>query len=125
MKVYIAGIDGYLGWTLAQYLTSRGHDVAGSDLLLRREWVEEMKSSSALPVYSPEERKAAFKEKYGKDIDFKIGDLCDYEFVKSEVEAFQPDTIVHLGQVPSAPYSMIDRDHTVFVQTNNVVSNLN
>ncbi|MEQ8677960.1 MAG: NAD-dependent epimerase/dehydratase family protein [Aggregatilineales bacterium] len=125
MKVFIAGIDGYLGWTLAQYLTERGHDVAGADLMLRREWVEEMGSQSALPVYSREERLKAFEEKYGKKLDFRIGDLCDYDFVKGFIQEFMPDTIVHLGQVPSAPYSMIDRNHTVFTQMNNIVSNLN
>jgi len=125
MKVFIAGIDGYLGWALAQYLTSRGHEVAGADALLRRKWVEEMGSHSALPVYSPDERKQAFKEKYGKELDFRIGDLTDYNFVTEFISEFKPDAIVHLGQVPSAPYSMIDRDHTVFTQQNNVVNNLN
>lgn len=125
MKVFIAGIDGYLGWTLAQYLASRGHDIAGADTLFRREWVEEMGSHSALPVYSHEERVQAFKEKYGKDIDFRVGDLTDYKFVTEFISDFMPDAIVHLGQVPSAPYSMIDRDHTVFTQQNNVVNNLN
>ena len=125
MKVFIAGIDGYLGWALAQYLTARGHEVAGADALFRRKWVEEMGSHSAIPVYSPDERKQAFKEKYGKDIDFRVGDLTDYDFVKEFIGELKPDAIVHLGQVPSAPYSMIDRDHTVFTQQNNVVNNLN
>jgi len=125
MRVFIAGIDGYLGWTLAQYLTARGHDVAGADAMMRRKWVEEMGSQSALPVYSREERIAAFKEKYGKDLDFREGDLTDYAFTKNFLSEFQPDAIVHLGQMPSAPYSMMDRDHTVFTQTNNVVNNLN
>ncbi|MCH8911634.1 MAG: hypothetical protein IH867_12985 [Chloroflexi bacterium] len=31
MKILIAGIDGYLGWTLASHLADRGHDVAGID----------------------------------------------------------------------------------------------
>ncbi len=125
MRVFITGIDGYLGWTLAQYLTARGHEVAGADAMMRRQWVEELDSQSALPVYTREERLAAFKEKYGKDLDFRVGDLTDYEFTKGFIEEFKPDAIVHLGQMPSAPYSMIDRDHTVFTQTNNVVNNLN
>jgi UDP-sulfoquinovose synthase len=125
MKVFIAGIDGYLGWALSQYLTARGHEVAGVDLLLRREWVEEVGSHSALPVYSREERLAAFREKYGKDLDFRVGDLLDYDFIKGFIDEFQPDAIVHLGQLPSAPYSMIDQKHCVFSQQNNVIGNLN
>ncbi|MBM3254560.1 MAG: NAD-dependent dehydratase, partial [Candidatus Omnitrophica bacterium] len=46
MKVFIAGVDGYLGWTLAQYLAARDHDVCGVDLYLRRDWVAEMGSQS-------------------------------------------------------------------------------
>ena len=38
---------------------------------------------------------------------------------------FGPDAIVHYGEMPSAPYSMIDREHAVFTQTNNVVNTLN
>jgi UDP-sulfoquinovose synthase len=38
---------------------------------------------------------------------------------------FEPEAIVHLGECPSAPYSMIDVDHAVFVQTNNLVSTFN
>ncbi len=32
MRVFIAGVDGYLGWSLAMYLTTRGPEVAGTDL---------------------------------------------------------------------------------------------
>ena len=108
MRVFIAGIDGYLGWTLAQYLTARGHELAGADAMMRRQWVEELNSQSAIPVYSREERLAAFKERFGKDLDFRVGDLTDYDFTKGFIEEFKPDAIVHLGQMPSAPYSMIE-----------------
>jgi UDP-sulfoquinovose synthase len=125
MRVFIAGIDGYLGWPLAQYLAARGHEVAGNDMLLRREWVAEVGSHSALPVYSIEKRLAAFRERYGKSLIFRQGDLLDYAFVRGFFEDFQPEAIVHLGEMPSAPYSMIDQTHSVFTQHNNVVGNLN
>lgn len=125
MKVFIAGIDGYLGWPLAQHLTARGHEVAGTDLFLRREWVDEVGGQSALPVYSMEERLAAFRERYGKDLNFRKGDLLDYEFLKDYLAEFQPDAIVHLAEMPSAPYSMIDQKHAVFTQHNNVIGSLN
>lgn len=125
MRVFIAGIDGHLGWPLAQYLTARGHEVAGNDLLLRREWVDEMNSHSALPVYPIEDRLQAFHERYGKKLNFRKGDLLDYEFIKSYLADFQPDAVVHLAEMPSAPYSMIDQRHTVFTQYNNVIGSLN
>jgi UDP-sulfoquinovose synthase len=125
MKVFITGIDGYLGWALAQYMTHFGHEVAGVDLMLRREWVAEMGSESAIPIVSREERIAGFEQLFGKKLDFRVGDLCDYEFVTQFLGEFQPDAIVHLGQMPSAPYSMIDQKHSVWTQINNVTSNLN
>lgn len=125
MKIFIAGIDGYLGWTLAQYLTAHGHEVAGNDTFMRREWVKEMGSQSALPVYPIEERLSAFKEHFGKELNFRAGDLMDYEFIEGYLADFQPDAIVHLGEMPSAPYSMMDRKHSVFTQQNNVIGNLN
>src|SRR6185369_1512723 len=101
MRVFIAGIDGYLGWPLAQYLTARGHEVAGTDLFLRRQWVEEVGGQSALPVYAMDERLSAFREHYGKDLNFHKGDLLDYAFIRGYLDEFQPDAIVHLGEMPS------------------------
>ena len=40
-------------------------------------------------------------------------------------KSFQPECIVHLGENPSAPYSMIDRAHAVWVHQNNVIGSLN
>ena len=125
MKVFIAGIDGYLGWALAQYLTEHGHEVAGADALMRREWVDEVGSISAIPIASREERIAAFNDAFATSLDFRQGDLMDYEFVKGFFEDFMPDAIVHVGQMPSAPYSMMDQKHSVWTQVNNVTSNMN
>ena len=125
MRVFIAGMDGYLGWALAQYLVNRGHEVAGADLFLRREWVEEIDSQSATPIRSMKERLRAFEENFGKEALFKKGDLRDYRFVERFFLEFRPEAIVHLGEMPSAPYSMIDVNHAVFTQTNNIVGTLN
>ena len=125
MRVFIAGIDGYLGWPLAIYLSAHGHQVAGADLLLRREWVAEVGGVSAQPIASREVRLHAFKERFGRPLDFRVGDLTDYDFVKDLLREFQPEAVVHLGQMPSAPYSMIDQAHCVWTQRNNVVNNLN
>jgi UDP-sulfoquinovose synthase len=38
---------------------------------------------------------------------------------------FGPDAIVHFGEQRAAPFSMIDREHAVLTQTNNVVGTLN
>lgn len=125
MKVLIAGVDGYLGWPLAQYLAARGHSVAGIDKFLRRQWVEEIGGHSALPIAPFEDRLQAFTKRYGHMLIFQQGDLQDYKFLKSFLVDFQPDAIVHLAEMPSAPFSMMDQEHAVYTQQNNVVGSLN
>ena len=125
MRIFIAGIDGYLGWALAQYLTSNGHEVGGADNFYRRAWVEEMGSCSAIPIARMKDRMQAFRSRFGKNLNFWEGDLTHYRFVERIFREFQPEAIVHLGECPSAPYSMIDVEHTKFVQMNNINSTLN
>lgn len=125
MRVFIPGIDGYLGWSLAQHLAARGHEIAGADMFLRRKWVEEMGSWSAIPISPFPERLDAFQERFGRRLTFWEGDLRDYNFVEEIFQDFEPEAIVHLGECPSAPYSMVDRDHAVFVQTSNIVTTFN
>ena len=124
-KVFIAGLDGYLGWSLAQYLATRGHVVGGIDALLRRHWVAEVGGTSAIPIASIDERLQAFETTHREALDFRIGNLLDYDALCNFLMEFQPDAIVHLGEMPSAGYSMIDQAHTVFTQQNNVIGNLN
>ena len=125
MKVFIAGVDGYLGWPLAQYLAARGHQIAGADLFLRRQWVKEIGGHSAIPVYDIEDRLGAFGEAFGQSIVFQKLDLLDYVALKNSLSGFCPDAIVHLAEMPSAPYSMMDQEHAVFTQQNNVIGSLN
>ena len=125
MRIFIAGVDGYLGWSLALHLAARGHQVAGADVFFRRKWVEEMGSWSATPIPSMKERLRAFQEVSGKELLFWEGDLRNYPLVESIFQEFQPEAVVHVGECPSAPYSMMDVDHAVFVQTNNLTTTFN
>lgn len=125
MRVFIAGLDGYLGWPLTQYLISRGHIVGGMDNFSRRSWVAELGGESAIPISSIEERLRALQEQCGFSPEFCEGDLREYEHVKLALAEFKPDAVVHLGECPSAAYSMIDVGHATYVQINNIVSTLN
>jgi UDP-sulfoquinovose synthase len=51
--------------------------------------------------------------------------VTDAKFMEEVVGDFAPETIVHYGEQPSAPYSMIDRRHAVETQRNNVLGTLN
>jgi UDP-sulfoquinovose synthase len=126
MRVLILGGDGYLGWPTAMQFSSRGHDVFLLDNYLRRRAVREAGSDSLTPL--PDDlpaRVAVWKAVSGKDVRVTEGDVCDWETLSSVVREAAPDAIVHYGQMASAPYSMIDREHAVYTQYNNVIGNLN
>jgi UDP-sulfoquinovose synthase len=125
VKILIAGGDGFCGWPTALYFSERGHDVGILDNMIRRVWDEELGTQSLTPISSIEERIQAWKEVSGKHISLFRGDLQDFDFVHGVFESFRPETVVHYGEQRSAPYSMIDRQHAVFTQVNNVVGNLN
>ncbi|WP_206886185.1 NAD-dependent epimerase/dehydratase family protein [Alicyclobacillus mali (ex Roth et al. 2021)] len=125
MKIIIAGGDGFCGWPTALHFSERGHEVAIIDNCIRREWDKELGTRSLTPIATIQERLAAWKEISGKDVKLYYGDLQDYEFVHHVFEAFEPEAFVHFAEQRSAPYSMIDRDHAVFTQVNNVVGTLN
>lgn len=124
MRILITGVDGYLGWSLSLYLAARGHQVAGIDDYSRRAQVGEMGSQSAIPIASMADRLLAFRRHTGQNLRFYRGDLTDYDFVLNAYKSFRPECIVFLGQMPSAPYSMIDVRHAIFTQTNNVMGAL-
>jgi len=125
MRMFIAGMDGYLGWSLAQHLARRGHQVAGADALMRRSWVEGMGSVSAIPIAGIEDRLEALREQTGQALPFWQGDLREYDLVERIFREYEPEAVIHLGECPSAPYSMIDRDRTMFVQMNNLTTTFN
>ena len=125
MKVMIMGMDGYLGWTLAMYLSGRGYEVCGVDNFSRRKNVKEIGSWSATPIRPMEKRLKTYKQLTGKEIEFYEGDLVHYDFTELVIKKEKPDTIVHLGELPCAPYSMIDVEHCNYTMMNNILGTNN
>ncbi|MGK7913747.1 MAG: NAD-dependent epimerase/dehydratase family protein [Synechococcus sp.] len=125
MKVLVIGGDGYCGWATALHLSNRGYDVGIIDSYVRRLWDLELGSHTLTPIRQLEERVDCWKGVSGKDIEVFVGDITDYGFLSKTMRAFEPDALVHFGEQRSAPFSMIDREHAVMTQTNNVVGTLN
>jgi UDP-sulfoquinovose synthase len=126
MHVLILGGDGYLGWPTAMRFSSRGHEVHLLDNYLRRRAVREAGSDSLTPLPNDLRARAEiWVAVTGKQISVSEGDVCDWATLSAAFREAAPDVIVHYGQMPSAPYSMIGRDHAVFTQYNNVIGNLN
>jgi UDP-sulfoquinovose synthase len=126
MRVLILGGDGYLGWPTAMRFSARDHDVHVVDNYLRRRAHEEVGSDTLVPILPGlPERVAAWRDVSGKEIGLTEGDLVDWEVTAAVFREFRPEAIVHYGEMPSAPYSMRDREHAVFTQQNNVINTLN
>jgi UDP-sulfoquinovose synthase len=126
MRILILGGDGYLGWATSMYFAQRGHEVHAVDDYLRRRAHAEQGTDSLTPIGgSLPARAQAFREVTGNEIGVTEGDLTEWSVVERVFRDFQPEAIVHYGEMPSAPYSMIDREHAVFTQQNNVVNTLN
>ncbi|WP_053219487.1 NAD-dependent epimerase/dehydratase family protein [Virgibacillus senegalensis] len=125
MRIIVAGGDGFCGWPTALYLSKQGHEVTIVDNLVRRKIDEELHSNSVTPIATLEERVAKWKELTGKEIKTYIGDLNHYDFLSEVFRQTQPEAFVHFAEQRSAPYSMIDREHAVYTQSNNVIGNLN
>jgi UDP-sulfoquinovose synthase len=121
----VLGGDGYLGWPTALHLSAGGHEVAVADNFVRRQYDLELGVESLVPICSLETRVARWLELTGSRLDVYVGDLCDPAFVHEMVQDFDPDTIVHFAEQSSAPYSMIDQQHALYTQHNNVMGNLN
>src|SRR6266851_7539889 len=125
MRILILGGDGYLGWPTGLRLSSHGHEVALADNFLRRRFHTELGTDSLTPIRTLDERIAAWRMLSGRTITPYVGDITDWPFLTQVVTEWRPDAVVHFAEQPSAPYSMIDHDHAVFTQMNNVVGTLN
>jgi len=122
MRVCILGADGYLGWSLSLYLLSKGYEVFCIDTGDRRRWVREVGGESLLPIKSMIDREGLIR-KFGGT--FTFGNVMNYSSISRDIKNFQPDTIVHLAEMPSAPYSMMNNAKAVYTHNNNVIGTLN
>jgi UDP-sulfoquinovose synthase len=125
MNVLVLGGDGYCGWPTALHLSRLGHQVGIVDNFIRRLWDYELGVETLTPIRSLHSRVSAWRECTGVSMDIFVGDLCDYAFVQKTFERFSPDAIVHFAEQRSAPYSMIDREHALMTQVNNISGTLN
>lgn len=133
-KVLILGGDGYLGWPTAMYLAERGYKVAAVDSYFRRWACHELNTEPLIDVPNLQIRSRLFEEKTKHTIPVAVGDITNYPFLREVFEGRlfgehwgtePPDAVIHYAEQPSAPYSMIDHEKSVFTITNNLVGTAN
>lgn len=122
----VLGGDGYLGWPLALTLAARRPDarVVIVDNLARRRLVAEVGAASITPIAAPEARLAAYRRRFGREnLRFVELDVTTPE-LDALVAELRPETVYHLAQQASAPYSMAGVDGAVHTLVNNEVGNM-
>lgn len=126
MRICILGGDGYLGWPTAMHFSARGHDVVVIDNMSKRVWEAEIKTAPLFNIPSLLERTRIWQKKTGLTIQPVICDIAeDYDLLRDTLHEFRPEVIIHYGEQPSAPYSMINRKSAAYTQKNNVIGTLN
>lgn len=126
MNICILGGDGYLGWPTAMYFSARGHNVMVVDNMAKRVWESEVGASPLAPVPTLQERARRWRQKTFRDIEVMVGDIADDGQLMSDIcRDFKPDAIIHYGEQPSAPYSMLSHQNAIYTQSNNVIGTLN
>ena len=107
MRILILGGDGYLGWPTAMHFASRGYEVCIVDNYYRRNIAEKTDSDPLFPTPRMSQRCELFYNHTEIKIQSIICDLNDDAQVFEIFKRYQPDTIVHYAEQPSAPYSMM------------------
>jgi len=82
-----------------------------------------MKSQNVIPLYPvPEldERTALWNTDHDNRITFALGDLNEWDFIAGLFRDFEPETIVHYAEQPSAPFSMLNRESAMLTLQNNI-----
>ncbi len=122
----VLGADGYIGWPLTMKLAKMYGEVVAVDNYVTRKLVADVGGLSAMPISKDlKERSANFEKEFHKKIQVVEGDLRNPNFVEALLERYKPETIIHLAQQRSAPYSQVTAQHALYTETNNVASNLN
>lgn len=125
MRIVVLGADGYLGWPTAMRFAARGAEVLAVDNYLRRTLCDETGSQPLFSTPRLPERAAVFEQESGRHIEVEIGDCTDREFVEEVFARWNPDTVVHYAEQPSAPYSMLGYQEAKRTLDNNVSATFN
>src|SRR6476469_2900574 len=125
MRILILGGDGYLGWPTAMRFSAAEHEVSVVDNFSRRRWHTQHSTDSLTPIGSLADRIEAWKEVSGREIQTFVGSIEDGKFLDRVIAEIVPETVIHYGEQPSAPYSMKSRATAVETQYTNVIGTLN
>jgi nucleoside-diphosphate-sugar epimerase len=123
-KVLILGIDGYIGWPLANHLLAKNYQVYGLDNFSRRKMVKQAGSDSLTPILSTNDRQQYLYQYPNFNDRIANFNISDAYLTSKMLEEYKPDTIIHLAEQPSAPWSMRNVYHCLNTQIDNIAGTL-
>ena len=126
MKILVIGGDGFCGWPTSLHLSANGHSVTIIDNFSRRKIDKKLNTKSFTDIKSLEERLQKWNSINNVPIHYIEIDVAkEYSRLKDFIESSKPDTIIHLGEQRSAPYSMKNDETRSYTVQNNLMGTHN
>lgn len=123
MRIMILGGDGYIGWPLTMKL-SKEHDVMAVDNYSKRNLWNLYDCDPLNRTDRLKDRVEKYNSVYNVKIRLGEFDVADHQRLVDAVTEFMPDTIIHLAEIPSAPFSMIGHREALMTLENNLRTTL-
>jgi UDP-sulfoquinovose synthase len=120
-RIVVIGGDGFIGWPLTVALRELDAEIIVIDNLLRRNF-QQYTGSSLVSIQSATDRFKHLNVVHHQcDMSTEVG----FDLLSDILKENSVDAIIHLGQIRSAPFSMIDTKSRLLTTNNNVSSCLN
>ncbi len=123
MKIIIFGADGYLGWSTTLGLLNDVDELILVDNYSKRKYMKLLnrKPLVNLPRFSTRLKSIKSRaKKYFYEID-----CSKYDNTYKIIKKHRPDAVIHFAELPSAPFSMLNKDFSWETIRNNLESTFN
>ena len=108
------------------HFSKLGWKVIAADSFIKRKWEHELGVSPLFQIETLHKRAEIWNKKgNGEEVIVETLDVTKHRALYKCLEKYRPDTILHFGEQPSAPYSMLDREKAVETQINNITGTIN
>lgn len=123
MKVLIFGADGYLGWSTTISLIDYVDELILVDNYSKRKYMRKLGRSPLVNLPKVSTRLKNIKSKV-KNTTYEL-DCSAYDSVLNIIKKHKPDAIIHFAELPSAPFSMLNKYYSWETIRNNLESTFN
>ena len=123
MKVLIFGADGYLGWSTTISLIDYVDELILVDNYSKRKYMRKLGRSPLVNLPKVSTRLKNIKPKV-KNTTYEL-DCSVYDSVLNIIKKHKPDAIIHFAELPSAPFSMLNKYYSWETIRNNLESTFN